>query len=154
VTPHLVGVKVGGRLVGIDCTFEPKFRIGLLPDGFRVRGVPVILPKRVGINYTDLVFVHQDGVTVKTGGKDDTARRVDLVTTTLIAQPDREFTGAELGALLAQEPGSDLDAEKWVAFIGNRADTTLSPFMLRMEARGGMQRDTRIWGAARVEKGV
>jgi hypothetical protein len=58
VTPHLIGEKDGlGRLVSMECRFEPKFRVGPAPAPFAARAVLVTLPKPVGGVTSDLVLV-------------------------------------------------------------------------------------------------
>jgi hypothetical protein len=56
VTPHLIAVRDGGKLMGISCRFEPKFRIGPAPEPFTVKTVAVPLPRPVAGFTSDLVL--------------------------------------------------------------------------------------------------
>ena len=57
VTPHLVAEHDStGRLAGIRCRFEPKFRVGPMPLPFTVRTVSVPLPRPVAGITSDLVL--------------------------------------------------------------------------------------------------
>jgi hypothetical protein len=58
VTPHLMSEKdSSGRLISVECRFEPKFRVGPAPMPFTARCEPVTLPAPIGGVVSDLVLV-------------------------------------------------------------------------------------------------
>jgi hypothetical protein len=57
VTPHLIADHDGtGRLAGITCRFEPKFRVGPAPLPFVAKTVSVPLPRPVAGFASDLIL--------------------------------------------------------------------------------------------------
>jgi AAA domain len=145
VTPHLKAVTDGRkRLIGIDCEFDPKFRIGPKPDAFNVRALPVELPAPVAGFPTDLVFTYTGAVGTSTAKKRGTDAERYAVSTVLLAREEQEFTTAELGKLMATSAEkSDKNEKQWTDFLNNNA-SQLGAYW-HFEKRGAVLKDVLVW---------
>ena len=149
VTPHIKGITERKKLIGMECEFEPKFRVGPKPDPFSVRATAVVLPRPVAGFPTDFVFVYS-GAAVLSQRDREKQGRLQLVQDFLAERPLDCFVTADLATKLAQK--SEHDMENWRRFLNNAARDDKVPDLYDMEERGRTRKKTRLWRASQSAK--